>query len=1260
MKSAMGGEARRQDQQKPPTFRKTNLSEGHNGQSTHQQGRNNAQNREQRRPPERVANPFAAPDTSRSKPSAGTGTSTGWGAGATATKPLEYGDIQRRNEAARRNSAIQDIDDYRAAQRNTATSQVEGQKGPIYRQVYHAGSQDQESQAEPKLDSERAPLFYDAPLTQTKDDSSYSDVSRPSGETVPSAPSVAEEAMPNIEERTPSLEPNTDPAEVVFEANVIPPVTSEKRTPSIEPSSDPAEAVYEANATSPAASPASTQPAASASSDEWIGFGFEEEDEVPEIASQAPVEAPEVLEEQYGGAQPDVAQQRPKPEPPQRPASSQDARRDHRQTRLSDTGYRAMPFDPREVKPLSSEPEASTGDWQHLRRKTTEPVQEPQPPPEPQQQPNFYRPTQQKQRSEFDSRTVDEIFAKHQRQRPQRQPSRQTETADQRESRSLFDGFNRSQANVKCARCGDHGHIARDCKQQVVCFACGQVGHTAPQCPQSKREAGRRPNPFEDPTADWRGRSQSSSVFNPFERADRTNQYQQRAQQDSDTSRQGFGAFDRASSQRTSKFPEPRTEEASGRGAGPMARTSRWANVEQQEDERDQDGARRRDKSARASRWADEDEEDSRDTGRRNGKKAGRRKNEDDDDEGSGAREEYRMKKSARREQQEAERKRQREARKAEGATPIALPEFISVQNLSQMLDVRYEEFVQRLEELGYDDIFPGKTLNSETSGMIAMEYNYEPSFESAIRDEEERDLKARPVVDDTSLLPVRPPVVTIMGHVDHGKTTILDYLRKSSVAAGEAGGITQHIGAFSVPLASSGKTITFLDTPGHAAFLAMRQRGANVTDLVILVVAADDSVKPQTLEAIKHAKAAGVPMVVAINKVDKPEADIDRCKQDLARHGVEIEDFGGDTQVVAVSGKTGQGMDDLEETVVTLSEILDHRADREGEVEGWVIEATTKSNGRVATVLVRRGTLEPGAVLVAGRTWARVKTLTNETGKTIEKVGPGMPVEVDGWRDQPVAGDEVLEAPSEQKATTVVEFRRERQELERTTQDTEAINKARKLARERHEADKAAEKAAKQAARQGDDGEAVASTQGQETRQEEPSGQMVVPFIIKADVSGSMEAVAAYIMSVSSPLIAPQVLHSGVGNVHESDVELASVAQAHIIAFNLPPNEEMKGLAESKGVKVLENNIIYRVLDDVRAVLEEKLPPIVTQRVLGEAEIGASFDIGVGGRKKMKIAGCKIRNGVVSKGSRARVMRGGEKVYDGEYCSALTLRVHC
>ncbi|KAF2716208.1 P-loop containing nucleoside triphosphate hydrolase protein [Polychaeton citri CBS 116435] len=490
------------------------------------------------------------------------------------------------------------------------------------------------------------------------------------------------------------------------------------------------------------------------------------------------------------------------------------------------------------------------------------------------------------------------------------------------------------------------------------------------------------------------------------------------------------------------------------------------------------------------------------------------------------------------------------------------------------------------------------------------------------------------------------------MGHVDHGKTTILDYMRKSSVAAGEAGGITQHIGAFSVPLSSSGKTITFLDTPGHAAFLAMRQRGANVTDIVILVVAADDSVKPQTLEAIKHAKSAGVPIIVAINKVDKEEADVQRVKHDLARHGIEIEDFGGDTQVVCVSGKTGQGMDELEEAAVTLSDILDHRAAPDGPVEGWILEATTKKAGRVATVLVRRGTLRKGSIIVAGKTWTRVRSLKNEAGVNVEEVSPGMPVEVDGWREQPIAGDEVLQAPDEQKATTVVENRMLKEERQRTASDMEAINEFRRLEQEKREREKAAAEAAAHAAKAGEEAVPTPSHQREQPEEDPLKRQREVPFIIKADVSGSAEALESYILTLTNPMVTPSLLSVSIGQINETDIELAAIANGHIISFNLPTDEGMNARAEARGVKIFSHNIIYRVLDDVKEVLESVLPPIITQRVLGEAEIAADFDIGLGGRKKLRIAGCRVKNGLVSRGTKVRVMRGQQKVYDGTITS--------
>jgi translation initiation factor IF-2 len=455
-------------------------------------------------------------------------------------------------------------------------------------------------------------------------------------------------------------------------------------------------------------------------------------------------------------------------------------------------------------------------------------------------------------------------------------------------------------------------------------------------------------------------------------------------------------------------------------------------------------------------------------------------------------------------------------------AIPILLPEFISVANLARVLKVRTEDFIKRMEVLGFEDTRYDHILNSETAGLIAMEYNYEPIAEHS----DTEDLRPRQPADDKSLLAPRPPVVTIMGHVDHGKTTILDWLRNSSVAASEHGGITQHIGAFSVSM-PSGKLITFLDTPGHAAFLSMRQRGANVTDVVILVVAADDSVKPQTVEAIKHAKNAKVPIVVAISKIDKEEANVERVKFDLARHGIEVEDFGGDTQVVCVSGKTGQGMGDLEESVVTLSEILDLRAETTGPVEGWVIEASTKKEGRVATVLVRRGTLRGGDVIVAGSTWARVRRLRNEAGVEVAEAGPGTPVEIDGWKEQPSAGDEVLQALSEGKAKRVVELRVERAERFKLAEDMEAINDSRKAEQERRV-------------------NSANRANGSEVESEQRSGGSKlkeVCFIIKGDVSGSVEAVLNSVLALGNDEVRPHVLRSGVGPVGEFDLEHAAAA---------------------------------------------------------------------------------------------------------------------
>lgn len=591
------------------------------------------------------------------------------------------------------------------------------------------------------------------------------------------------------------------------------------------------------------------------------------------------------------------------------------------------------------------------------------------------------------------------------------------------------------------------------------------------------------------------------------------------------------------------------------------------------------------------------------------------------------------------------ERKEQRKKAKAvhraaAPPTPIYLPDFISVSNLAAVLNVRLDDFIHKMKMLGFEDTNNDHVFDAETAGLVAAEFNFEPIVERA----EERDLLPRHPADDKSILPVRPPVVTIMGHVDHGKTTLLDYLRKSSVAASEHGGITQHIGAFSVPM-PGGRLVTFLDTPGHEAFLSMRQRGANVTDIVILVVAADDSVKPQTIEAIKHAQAAKVPLIVAVNKIDKEDSNVDRVKQDLARYGVEIEDYGGETQVICVSGKTGQGMEELEDATVALADILDMRSEVDGQAEGWVLEATTKKAGRVATVLVRRGTLRSGNIIVAGTSWARVRSLRNEAGVMLKSAGPGTPVEIDGWREQPAAGDEVLQAPNEQKAKAVIEYRLEALERSRLAADMAAVNEARRIEQEKREE---LEKAAALAEANPDDAAtAIVSSQAPDAATIGPTFQEVF-FVVKADVSGSVEAVTNSVTALGNSEVRPNILRSGVGPVTEFDIEHAAVAKGHIISFNTTVDGNIQRMAEAKEVKILDQSIIYRLIDDVKAKLGEKLPEIMTQRVLGEAEIAQVFEINTKGRSTVPVAGCRVRNGVIQRTGKVRVLRDKEVIYDG------------
>ncbi|KAK7754429.1 translation initiation factor IF-2 [Diatrype stigma] len=614
-----------------------------------------------------------------------------------------------------------------------------------------------------------------------------------------------------------------------------------------------------------------------------------------------------------------------------------------------------------------------------------------------------------------------------------------------------------------------------------------------------------------------------------------------------------------------------------------------------------------------------------------------------------------------------AERKAQKEAARR-GPIPIHLPELISIAALADALKIKRNVFLQQLGELGFEGVTLDSLMAGDTAALVAQEYGFEPIVDVGAS----RDLKPRPPPADPSSLPPRPPVVTIMGHVDHGKTTLLDYLRKSSVAAQEHGGITQHIGAFSVSL-SSGKVITFLDTPGHAAFLTMRERGAQVTDIVVLVVAADDSVMPQTLEAIKHAKAHKVPIIVAINKIDIEGASIDQVKSDLASTGgLEIEDYGGDVQVVLVSGLTGQGMDDLEENILTLSEILDHRAERDGPAEGWVLESSLKQSGKTATILVKRGTLRTGDYIAAGFTWAKIRHMRNEAGADVLEAPPGTPVEVFGFKDLPAAGDQVLQGDDEDHVKSAAEYRENLHEREKAAADHEAIAEARRQHQERRAREKAAVEGSGLRAPVGGNWNSRKAAQYMQAKQEAaeamaaaaaaedtaaaagggPSkeGGKVINFIVKADVHGSVEAVSAAIQEIGSHEVRPRVLRAAPGPISEFDVELAAASGATLVSFANTIPAHVRRMAEEHRVRILDHTVIYHLIDDAKALLSEHLPPEVSVRVLGDAEVLEIFPINIKGRKYKNVAGCRVRTGVVARGSLYRVVRDGEKIFEGGF----------
>ena len=455
-----------------------------------------------------------------------------------------------------------------------------------------------------------------------------------------------------------------------------------------------------------------------------------------------------------------------------------------------------------------------------------------------------------------------------------------------------------------------------------------------------------------------------------------------------------------------------------------------------------------------------------------------------------------------------------------------------------------------------------------------------------------------------------RAPVVTVMGHVDHGKTSLLDSIRSTHVTAGEAGGITQHIGAYQV-VAPSGAKITFIDTPGHAAFTAMRARGAKVTDIVVLVVAADDGVMPQTVEAIHHAKAAKVPIIVAINKIDKPDAKPERVRNELLQHEIQVESLGGDVVDVEVSATKKTNIDKLLEMIGLQAEILDLKANPERPAEGTVIEAKLdRGRGPVATVLVQRGTLKVGDLVVAGAEWGRVRALVSDTGEPIDTAGPSTPVEVLGFSGTPDAGDRLAVVENEGRAREVTDYRA-RQKREKTAARATGMR----------------------------------GSLEQMMAQAKTSGRKEFPLVIKADVQGSLEAVIGSLDKLGTDEVAARVLHAGVGGISESDVTLAEASGVPIIAFNVRANKEAREAAERAGIEIRYYNIIYDLVDDVKKAMSGLLPPTLRETMLGNAQILEIFKVS----KVGNIAGCRVTDGTVERGANVRLIRDNVVIHEGK-----------
>ncbi|MCH8808535.1 MAG: translation initiation factor IF-2 [Proteobacteria bacterium] len=532
----------------------------------------------------------------------------------------------------------------------------------------------------------------------------------------------------------------------------------------------------------------------------------------------------------------------------------------------------------------------------------------------------------------------------------------------------------------------------------------------------------------------------------------------------------------------------------------------------------------------------------------------------------------------------------------------VTIPETITVQELANRMAERGAAVVKELMKM---DVMAtiNQVIDADTAELVVEAFGHNAKRVSAA----DVELGIGGAPDDDAALRARPPVVTVMGHVDHGKTSLLDALRATDVAAHEAGGITQHIGAYQVEL-SSGDKITFIDTPGHAAFTEMRARGANVTDIVVLVVAADDGIMEQTVEAINHAKVAGVPIIVAINKIDRPDADPDRVRKELLQHELVVEEMGGEVLAIEVSAKERTNLDKLEEAILLQAELLELMANPDRNAEGAVIEAKIeRGRGPVATVLIKRGSLRVGDVFVAGSEWGRVRALVNDRGETVEEAGPSLPVEVWGLNGMPLAGDDLVVVESDGQAREVADFRSQRKrELEIASSSRSTLEQM--LSRIREGATKE------------------------------------LPVVIKTDVHGSLEAISTSLEKLGTEEVKVQILHSGVGGINESDVTLARATGAAIIGFNVRANPQAREMSKRDSVDIHYYSIIYNVVDDIRATLSGMLAPSRRERFLGYAEIREVFNI----TKVGKVAGCMITEGVVRRGAKVRLLRDDVVIHDG------------